>query len=1119
MAAPNSTNFSSTISGLSTDFYEITMCYSYWKHDRHEDEAVFEISFRKYPYKGNFAIFTGLVECLDFISSFSFQKDDIDYLKRVMPPYIENEFFSYLQSLNTAALNLFFVPEGTLIHPRVPIGIIRGPLGLIQLLETSVINAIDYSTLVSTKASRIRLRCPDKRLIEGGYRRAPGPNGGLTASRAAYLGGFDSTSNLLAGKLYNIPTRGTMSHAYISAHTGMDISSVERCLLISKDSPQQVHLVNRSMFYLDKIKSVCGLLPNSKTNFSELLSFIAFSYSFPSSFLPVIDTYNVNHSGLPNFLAVCLALAEAGYRAVGVRIDSGDLFTLAEHIRDVFTKTAVLFQISWVRTLMVVASGDLEEEAIKSLEDRKTNIGAYLVGTRLVHTEGQCGLGIVFKLVQKGPQPCFKRSETMDKSVIPGEKSVYRLTFSTGLGTADYLCLPQEARPSIRTPLPCVRLPNCEEVQVVPFEVTNLLKRFMPQAYGLPAPKLTRDQITMNLSVVENNIHQTLLSPALFALTRKMTDEVNALELRYSRDIIKNIGSLSPPVQENYKLSQEENARLTETITSLEESIDQLRCDKLHIESVVSELMYSVEQDRASIIARLASLHTINSDSDISSSEGSPLERKYSLELKIEELEECLLDLERGRKEWANEHQKLVNAYNQLSARLQECEMEIVRKDKIIIERENDINTMLREPTYTTHVCQTDTLNYSTRSISSQTIQQLVKQYPPLRHVSTQTTLLTTTHTPSKLKNSSEVRSLQKRIASLNRQVEVVTDTRSHLKSCLEDEQERVSVLETQLSENIYKLKVSQAEYNSLTSEVLILRQANTTLQETIQSGLEDKESENSAIFSRLEARLKSSSDECSRQASTLYRLNRDLQEKKSQLDSMTESGLRKDKEYKQNLAQKRHLLEDMREQTQKMKSTIQSNEELIRKQTTEIRRLTDANSSINNKSGLIKEQLARAYEERDSCTHELEQANIALLSHTQQLNQSQTECSRKLQLLRAAKTQIDHLSDLFGGEDNTDLEEQLAYVTTSVDEYKRTIICISELVWCKKYNKSGSGHERDILSLSAQEMLEVAKQGATTVSPVWKESNLYVQIVSLLEKPPPFALRIVELIIRILDL
>ena len=547
MVAPNSTN-SSTFSGLSTDFYELTMCYSYWKHNRHEEEAVFEISFRDYPFKGNFAVFTGLVECLNSISSFSYQKEDIDYLRRVMPVYIEAEFYSYLQSLNTAALNLFFVQEGTLIHPYSPIGIIRGPLGLIQLLETSVINAIDYSTLISTKASRIRLSCPEKKLIEGGYGRAPGPNGALTASRAAYLGGFDSTTNVLAGKQFDIPTKGTMSHAYVSSYTGMEPTCVEKCFLTFKDSSDKIDLLNRSLFYLDKVTTTCGLQANTKTNLSELTAFISFAFSFPSAFLPVIDTYNVIHSGLPNFLAVCLALSDAGYKAVGVRIDSGDLFTLAEHIRDVFKKVTVQLQISWLRTLTIVASGGLTEERIKSLEGKNTEIGAYLVETNLVHADGQCGLGAEFKLVQRGPQPCFKRSEDRDKSAIPAEKSVYRLTFSTGLGTADYLCLPQEANPSIRAPLPCVRLPNCEEVQVVPFGVSNLLKRYMPHAYGLPASKVTREDIKMNLSVVHNNTHQTLLSPALFALTKNMRDEVDALELRYSRDIIKNVGSLSPPL-------------------------------------------------------------------------------------------------------------------------------------------------------------------------------------------------------------------------------------------------------------------------------------------------------------------------------------------------------------------------------------------------------------------------------------------------------------------------------------------------------------------------------------------------------------------------------------------
>ena len=557
---------------------------------------------------------------------------------------------------------------------------------------------------------------------------------------------------------------------------------------------------------------------------------------------------------------------------------------------------------------------------------------------------------------------------------------------------------------------------------------------------------------------------------------------------------------------------------LKETISYLEESVDELECEKLRLESAVSELMYSVEQDRAGIIARIASLHTVSTDTN-NDRNIVVLERKFSLELKIEELEGCLLDLERGHKESADEHQKLVIDYDNLTCKLEESQLEIQRQGNLVQEKDNYI-LLLKERSCTTHACQTEAQNYQTRSVSSQTTQNLIKRYPPLRHVYTQTTLDTPPSKPNKI--SCEVKSLHKRVSSLSRQIDILSETRTHLKSCLEEEQDRSAVLDSQLTETVYKLKVCRVECNSFNSEILVLRQANTSLQESIQSEQSERDSENSALFSRLEARLRSSSDECSRQANTLYKLNRDLQEKRGEVESLKESSLKKEREYKQNIAHKKHLLEGMREQNQKFKSTIQSHEELLRKHTNEIKRLTDANNNISNKSNLLKEHIIRLSEEKGSCSHQLEQANLALSLHTQQLNQSQTECSRKVQLLRAAKTQIDHLSDLFHEEDsithNTDLERQLAYVTTCVDEYKQTVLSISELVWCKKYNKSGS-RCKDILSLSAQEMLEVAKQGVTTVTHVWTESNQYFQIVSLLEKPPPFALRLIELIIGILDL
>ena len=561
----------------------------------------------------------------------------------------------------------------------------------------------------------------------------------------------------------------------------------------------------------------------------------------------------------------------------------------------------------------------------------------------------------------------------------------------------------------------------------------------------------------------------------------------------------------------------------------MEETLDELRCEKVHLESVVSELMYSVEQDRASIIARLASLQSIGSDTELFSNgeSGSLLDRKFSLELRIEELEECLLHIETDRKDWNKEHQKLISEYHQLATEMEQCNVELEHKDIILHDRENEINLLKEHTSNSTqhkHTC-TSPSTASTRSVSIQTAQQLLlKHYPPLRHASTQTALISAPETPIKQSKSSlEIKSLQKRVSSLSRQVEVLSETRNHLKSCLEEEQDKASEIETLLNDTLYKLKVSRAENCSLSSEALVLRQANAVLEESLQMGTVERESETSALFSRLEARLKSSSEECSKQAGTLYRLNRELQEKRSELDSLTDCSLRKEREHKQNIAHKRNLLEDMRVQTHKLKANLQSNEELIRKQAAEIKRLTDANTSANNRNSLLKEQVARVSQERELSIQELQQAKQALVFHTQQLDLSQTECSRKIQLLKVAKTQIDHLSDLFGEEEDTmrsaDLEKQLIYTTACIDEYRQTVLCISELVWCRKFNRQGGGQTKDILSFSAQEMLEIAKHGDTAVTTEWADTNQYLQIVSVLEKPPPFALRLAELILSILDM
>ena len=204
---------------LLTDFYQITMVYAYWKSQKN-DHAVFDLFFRKNPFHGEFTVFAGLGECLKYIADFSLDDSDIAYLRSVMPSYVEEEFFVYLRNLNMSELKVYAIREGSLVFPRVPLLRLEGPLPMVQLLETTLLVLVNFASLVTTNAARFRLAAgEDKTLLEFGLRRAQGPDGALSASKYCYIGGFDGTSNVLAGKVNGIPIRGTHAHSFVSAYS------------------------------------------------------------------------------------------------------------------------------------------------------------------------------------------------------------------------------------------------------------------------------------------------------------------------------------------------------------------------------------------------------------------------------------------------------------------------------------------------------------------------------------------------------------------------------------------------------------------------------------------------------------------------------------------------------------------------------------------------------------------------------------------------------------------------------------------------------------------------------------------------------------------------------------
>jgi nicotinate phosphoribosyltransferase len=349
---------------LLTDFYELTMAYAYWKSGTHSRESVFHLSFRNNPFKGGFAICCGLEYVADCLSNIRFDQSDIEYISSISgedgKPIFEEGFLDYLSKLKFECA-IDAVSEGTVVFPHEPLVRVQGPILQCQLLETTLLNIINFQTLIATKAARICLAAGDEPVIEFGLRRAQGIDGGLTASRAAFIGGCSATSNVLAGKLFGIPVKGTHGHSWVMSFD------------------------------------------------DELESFMAYAGAMPSNSIFLVDTYDTLE-GTRNAAKAGRWLKKNGHRLSGIRLDSGDLAYLSKMSR------AILDSAGLNRT-RIVASNDLDENIIASLKQQGAKIDIWGVGTKLVTAHGQPALDGVYKLsaVRGLPSECltgeFPRSE------------------------------------------------------------------------------------------------------------------------------------------------------------------------------------------------------------------------------------------------------------------------------------------------------------------------------------------------------------------------------------------------------------------------------------------------------------------------------------------------------------------------------------------------------------------------------------------------------------------------------------------------------------------------------------------------------------------------------------
>ncbi|XP_026394592.1 nicotinate phosphoribosyltransferase 2-like [Papaver somniferum] len=527
------------VTPLLTDLYQFTMAYAYWKGGKHLERSVFDLFFRRNPFGGEYTIFAGLEECIRFIANFRIGEEEIAFLRQCLPPTCEDAFFDYLRGIDCSDVEVYAVAEGSVVFPKMPLMRIEGPVALVQLLETPFVNLINYASLVATNAARHRFVAgKSKMLLEFGLRRAQGPDGGISASKYCYMGGFDATSNVAAGKLFGIPLRGTHSHAFVSSFMSAD-EIVDKSLCSSNGATTCEDFVGLVQSWLNKLQYTESLRGSfGETNQSELAAFTSYALAFPSNFLALVDTYDVVRSGIPNFCAVALALNDLGYKAGGIRLDSGDLAYLSCESRKFFCAVEKEFGVPGFGKINITASNDLNEETLDALNKQGHEVDSFGIGTYLVTCYAQPALGCVFKLVEINKQPRIKLSEDVSKVSIPCKKRCFRLFGKEGYPLVDIMTGVNEPPPKVSERILCRHPFNeSKRAYVVPQQVEELLKCYWSGDSGTPREELPpiqkiRERCVQQLDQMRPD-HMRRLNPTPYkvSVSAKLYDFIHFLWL------------------------------------------------------------------------------------------------------------------------------------------------------------------------------------------------------------------------------------------------------------------------------------------------------------------------------------------------------------------------------------------------------------------------------------------------------------------------------------------------------------------------------------------------------------------------------------------------------------
>lgn len=380
---------------LHTDKYQINMMYAHWINGTHHKKAVFEAYFRRLPFGNGYAVFAGLERIVNYITNLSFREEDIAYLAEQEENY-DAKFLEELRQFRFHG-NLFSMKEGAVVFADEPLIRVEGSIIEAQLVETALLNFMNYQTLIATKASRIKQVGGTDTLLEFGTRRAQEADAAIWGARAAYIAGFHATSNMLAGARFGIPTKGTHAHAWVQSFG------------------------------------------------NEQEAFDRYANAMPDGVTLLVDTFDTLGSGVPHAIKTAKDLEARGKKMIAIRLDSGDLAYLSIQARKMLDDAG----LSYVK---IVASNDLDENTILDLKAQGARIDTWGVGTQLITASDQPSLGGVYKLVEceiDGKMvPTIKISANPEKVSTPGTKEVYRIINPTnGKAIADYICFPDEKEP------------------------------------------------------------------------------------------------------------------------------------------------------------------------------------------------------------------------------------------------------------------------------------------------------------------------------------------------------------------------------------------------------------------------------------------------------------------------------------------------------------------------------------------------------------------------------------------------------------------------------------------------------------------------------------------------